>query len=72
MPLLLASNPYSTFIPPLAQFTPAASAVVFTNELNPFVPLVPFVPFAPFVPLVPLKDKNGRNEIYRKEGFKMP
>jgi hypothetical protein len=53
VPLLSASKPYSTFTPPVAQFTPAASVVVFAKELNPLVPFVPFVPLVPLVPLVP-------------------
>ena len=53
IPLLLASKPYSNFVPPEAQLVPVGSAVVFTKVFFPLVPLVPFVPFVPFVPLVP-------------------
>ena len=43
-PLLLVSNPTSTFVPPVAQLTPAGSVVVFTKVFFPSTPLVPAAP----------------------------
>ena len=53
VPLLSVSNPYSTFTPPVVQFTPAASVVVFTIAFWPFVPFVPLLPAGPVTPCNP-------------------
>ena len=54
VPLLLASNPTSTLVPPLAQFAPAGSVVVFTKVFLPSNPLVPVAPVKPLMPCAPV------------------
>ena len=53
-PLLFESIPYSTFTPPVEQFTPDGSITVFANVFFPSIPFIPATPCSPLSPFAPV------------------